>query len=1108
MASWLRIHLLPVAIAAPLAACAGQLDVDIESPVPAGAPSAEALRVAPPTFALAEFEGSVDPETGVFRIESVIPGDVAGQAQAFSEAHGIRTVEQASVCTGRVVTDGTPGTNPPDSFEIYTLPGSIAGALPGGVIPSQCLAGNTSLYSVDGVFCATVRVKNFYAHAWNNVHVHLSNFTGTADQRPYEHPFGTGATLRDPLGNYLPTFSNVPVPGDEYGVWSYGDLAASGGESTVTWTFRNGTTTYWTFRGRVFGQLAENCATPAVDEDCDGDPLNACRLYETGEACAQDADCVSFLCISGECAPGCAPGLYGAACENECTGGAADPCSGNGDCSGGRDGDGSCACDPGFYGVACDATCEDGVQNGNETGVDVGGDCAPVDCNGLWDPENDGVDCTAAEQFAMGAWHSCFLLEDGTIRCAGNHVSGRLGLGAVSTSVAYGQQVGSATDWAQISLGDDHTCAVNDAGALFCWGLNTSGRLGDGSTTTRTAPVQIFASGVDSIHAGGEFTCALRSGERWCWGSNTSAALGNGTTTSGSNATPTRYDVYTDWQRLSLGRTHGCGIRGEGELWCWGYNGMGQGGNGTTPSSNHTPTRIGSRSDWVHISAGYNFNCGITADDALWCWGLGSNGQHGHGSTSNVTAPTRVMGASGSTWQSVDTGTGAFACGVQTDGTMWCWGANSAYQLGQEVASTTVSSPLQMGTDTDWVEVVAGEASACGRRTNGSIWCWGEPGFGRNATGYPTANVSVPHRSQDVAPRWESVSHGLNLGCGITLDGQLWCWSLNNAYGVLGQGNTTTSYWPRRVGTESDWIQVDVGFEHVCGLRSGGRLFCWGRNHRGQAGQNPPSTAHVTTPLEIAPFGVWSRVATTQNATCAVHAVEQQVYCWGDRLYGMLGDNFAASAGRSLPGPVTSPPGFVDVQAGEFHFCAIRGPSPGTLHCWGRNSDSQIGNGSSADALTPVSVLAGSLTWRSVTAGERHTCGVTNANELWCWGSGAARANGFTFTQPTPARVGVESDWTFVAAGNTHTCGIRAPGSLWCFGTATSGALGTGSTTNTPVPGQVGTRTDWEFVATGNANTTGIRGGVRYIWGVNPDSYLGTGVRWPGPVPSLASQPN
>jgi alpha-tubulin suppressor-like RCC1 family protein len=222
----------------------------------------------------------------------------------------------------------------------------------------------------------------------------------------------------------------------------------------------------------------------------------------------------------------------------------------------------------------------------------------------------------------------------------------------------------------------------------------------------------------------------------------------------------------------------------------------------------------------------------------------------------------------------------------------------------------------------------------------------------------------------------------------------------------------------------------------------------------------------------------------------------------------MLGDNFAVSTGRSLPGPVSSVPGFVDVQAGLFHFCAIRGPAPGTLLCWGRNSDSQLGNGGGADALVPVSVSAGSLTWLSVTAGERHTCGVTGANELWCWGSGVARANGFTITQSTPARVGSESDWTSVAAGYNHTCGIRSPGSLWCFGAASNGALGTGSTATTNIPGQVGTRTDWEFVTGGDDNTTAIRGGVRYIWGVSPASNLGTGVRWPGPVPSLASQLN
>ena len=206
-----------------------------------------------------------------------------------------------------------------------------------------------------------------------------------------------------------------------------------------------------------------------------------------------------------------------------------------------------------------------------------------------------------------------------------------------------------ASDWAAVSAGGDHTCAVKTDHTLWCWGNNDSGELGDGGTTTDSAvPVQehTHASDWAAVSAGGDHTCAVKTDHTlWCWGNNDSGELGDGTTT--SSAMPVQEHSHaSDWAGVSAavnaGEDYTCAVKTDHTLWCWGYNARGELGDGTTTDS-AVPVREHSHaSDWAAVSARGDHTCTVKTDHTLWCWGDNGTGELGIGVAGYFTTPVQV----------------------------------------------------------------------------------------------------------------------------------------------------------------------------------------------------------------------------------------------------------------------------------------------------------------------------------------------------------------------------------------------------------------------------------------------------------------------------------
>lgn len=251
---------------------------------------------------------------------------------------------------------------------------------------------------------------------------------------------------------------------------------------------------------------------------------------------------------------------------------------------------------------------------------------------------------------SAGYGHTCGVKYDGRLYCWGLNDSGQLGNGTgMNTSIPV--QVGADTDWSWVSAGYAHACAVKDGGRLYCWGENMYGQLGDGTNENRPAPVRIDAGegSWGSVAAGYGHTCALQSlpipepnGLLYCWGYNNSGQIGDGTH-EGKTA-PVRVGTDMDWSTATAGYGHTCAVKMDGRFYCWGYS---RGGRLCYEAHEDAaaPVQVGSDSDWHlgSIAAGMDHTCAVRRSWQLYCCGYNGYGQLGDGTHENRISPTRTL---------------------------------------------------------------------------------------------------------------------------------------------------------------------------------------------------------------------------------------------------------------------------------------------------------------------------------------------------------------------------------------------------------------------------------------------------------------------------------
>jgi alpha-tubulin suppressor-like RCC1 family protein len=260
----------------------------------------------------------------------------------------------------------------------------------------------------------------------------------------------------------------------------------------------------------------------------------------------------------------------------------------------------------------------------------------PVDVSGL----TSGVASVSA-----GYVHACAVTTTGAAKCWGDNINGQLGNASNTDSLVPVQVSGLASGVASISSGVRHSCVVNTAGGVKCWGLNTYGALGNNTNTTSNAPVQVsgLTSGVTSVSGGYRHTCATTtSGKVKCWGFNNVGQLGDNSKT--DRTSPVDVANLSNVLQIGLSEGHVCAVTATGGAFCWGYNINGQlGDNSTTDRS--VPTQVsGLASGVTSVTAGFRHSCASMANGSTKCWGLGTNGRLGNGGTTQSNVPVNVSG--------------------------------------------------------------------------------------------------------------------------------------------------------------------------------------------------------------------------------------------------------------------------------------------------------------------------------------------------------------------------------------------------------------------------------------------------------------------------------
>ena len=343
-----------------------------------------------------------------------------------------------------------------------------------------------------------------------------------------------------------------------------------------------------------------------------------------------------------------------------------------------------------------------------------------------------------------------------------------------------------------------------------------------------------------------------------------------------------------------------------------------------------------------------------------------------------------------------------FTCGIVEGGRGLCWGLNDRGQVGGTRVATFGEVPEVISEDLRFRELSTKAAGrhVCGLTTTGDAYCWGENRFGQLGDG--TTDFQMGPQLVLGGLTFTSIAAGWRFSCGITIDEAAHCWG-RGEWGQLGDGLATLSSVPTEVSGGHKFRQLDVGSNNlVCGVTTAGSLLCWGLDLNGALGA-PSSDSCIRDdglqlpcskiPQQIASDERFIEVSAGSSFACGV-TLSLQALCWGRNDQGQLGNPgtetctqgaFSGNACAATPVPVSGRLKFVTVAAGLRHTCGVT--IKGDAYCWGRNTIGELGSGVVGTNSNVPALVRGGVSFRRVTAGDRHSCGEGTDGQLYCWGS-------------------------------------------------------------------------------------------------------------------------
>jgi len=694
---------------------------------------------------------------------------------------------------------------------------------------------------------------------------------------------------------------------------------------------------------------------------------------------------------------------------------------------------------------------------------------------------------------SAGGDHLCAILDDSSLQCWGDNSFGQLGDGSTSDRLTM-TEVGldAARTAVSISSGKDHTCSILDNGGLQCWGRNNHGQLGDGTAVHSNSPVDVSLSGVPvQLSSGDWHSCAiLDDASLQCWGMNDRGQLGDGT--NADSSTPVSVSIGENVLAVSTGSSHTCVITDSWALKCWGDNSNGQLGIGSTSSSN-SPTTVTVGGNAVAVSAGGSHTCALLDGNNVKCWGDNSNGQLGDGGT-NQQNDAATVGVSLAGVIAIDSGD-VHTCAVDSSDSLHCWGGSANGQVGDGSTSDQITSPIEiaLGQNLGALSVSSGSSYTCVVGSNDLARCWGGHGSGALSLGTSPSEFTTPMWSYISSSERDWNDNG-NL----------------NIFEVGVSNDDDGDGFPNSI--DSDPSNPTVAAD--CSSGSYGRFTCreatsgYYVSGTGNTVMTPASPGHYVdsngatseVPCERGEFQRLSGQTSCDDAEPGYYVPDpgasEGTPCPAGKYNDLPGQEEVTACKWAEEGH--SVPVLIQITSGASHSCAIL--DDGSVGCWGENSNGQLGDGSRSPALeAEKSSMPLGRKAVEISAGSYHTCAMFDDGSVRCWGLNefGQLGDGTTVERTTPVQVdlGEGKSALGISTGESHSCAVLNDHSVKCWGQNINGQLGDGTTTDSSVP--VHAAMDGEdalLVSAGSYHTCAIMGDRSVMcWGDNWHGQLGDG---------------
>ncbi len=760
----------------------------------------------------------------------------------------------------------------------------------------------------------------------------------------------------------------------------------------------------------------------------------------------------------------------------------------------------------------------------------------------------------AFQSVATGTHHTCGVTTAGDVYCWGISFAGQLGDSTIGTSrtVPTKAKTPAGAIFTQVAAGYDHTCATTAAGDVYCWGTNATGQLGDGtiSPTPRSYPALVTGGlKLTKIAAGPSGACGLTAaGAAWCWGLNSSGQLGNGNRV--TSAAPVLVQGGNVFSGISVGVVRACGEKAsEFTVWCWGGS-NGQLGDGTTIDRLAPSLLPFSLSQLTHSGAINSSTCALgTGANQVYCWGANASGQLGDGSTTNSSVPLRVARAGAAVgivtamqptaiamvpqsaangtavpvapavgvydglntpvqgavvnW-SVQTGGGNVvsttsvtdASGIALSGG-WTLGATVGEQkmqasvsnifLNGAPAPNVITTFIAYGTNTPALAVkISGDSmySAINNGASGTGAYVAQVVKVIDASNNPIANVPVTFALGTSSGTLQSGATSavvLSDANGLATLPEAF-WTPNGIQGTISTLNASVA----GLATPLVFTQFRAvgNYDLVsCALTAAGAAMCTGVNTYGGVGDG--TTTNRTTFTPVSGGLVFTSFAEGISATkCGL--VGSVAYCWGLNSFGEVGDS--TQTNRTVPTLVKGGFAFTKLFTQMYTTCGLT--TSNLLYCWGWTGIAGWGEGEAMRGrihLTPTLVNTDGLTFTKVGLSDDGICGLTASGTIHCRDSRFRGDGGVGLTTTFVQWPG--GPWSDLAVGNTVACALNTAGLAYCVGGGVQGGSGLGSNNGvaigSSVPTQVLGGVSFADIHAGNFKACARRSnGELYCWGI------------------------